>query len=169
MWNTSQATAAILVVVQSSVWYSIIFLRMTQLAAACTLLVAGGQREFEADLLAGTHSKAFVSQLIYRYLEKLANGQLVKLLSSSAGFHTQRVARMHLSRMWPTAVALSLFFLCCCESAVLQSDLEALQALYAATNGAGWTNKWTNITTTDPCTTYWYGVYCDSSNTRVTE
>jgi hypothetical protein len=150
---------------------------LQQVAAACTLLASGGQRRIRSRSLAGNALKVMCTPVYLQLFGEISKRSAGRsscrardALRNFCSFQTQSVDRMHYSRIWPTTLVLSLFALCCCcESAVLQSDLEALQALYASTNGTSWINKWTNITTTDPCASSWYGVACDDSNTRVTK
>ena len=43
-------------------------------------------------------------------------------------------------------------------TAAEDGDRDALEALYQATNGTGWTKKWDLLSTADHCS--WYGVTC---------
>lgn len=56
-------------------------------------------------------------------------------------------------------------------AAVPEAEKNALTELYNATNGPGWTNShnWNTPNRPDPCVGHWYGVYCNSSKTHVTQ
>lgn len=72
-----------------------------------------------------------------------------------------------LEHLYKFCVTLAL--LCACDTVLAKipgSERAVLDALYAQTNGASWTNSagW-EIQATDEC--YWYGVYCDPSGMHV--
>ncbi|MFC1660074.1 putative Ig domain-containing protein [Gemmatimonadota bacterium] len=55
---------------------------------------------------------------------------------------------------------------CASQSQIPLAECQALEALYNATNGPGWTNSTGWLASTTPCD--WYGVGCDAGNTTVT-
>jgi hypothetical protein len=61
---------------------------------------------------------------------------------------------------------LSLLLILCCyqciQSALLQTQLVALEELYNNTNGPEW-NTNTNWLVGDPCSDNWFGLACDKS------
>ena len=78
---------------------------------------------------------------------------------------------LRLARLWAAPVACAAIALLACASAnatIPITERQALLALYAGTNGDGWTNNsgWNGVAGTE-CN--WYGVYCDGTSTHVVD